>query len=163
MEVKDFYDIPSVKRIECSGKASLTDDADLFSLSLFTESNNKLLAYVNVGKQECSTSDHYSACVLDHEKNVNTKIVTLVTDLRHPASRVYGCNASSFRSGHVTLQSWRLLVKGYGEYYKKNVRVLLMLLECCVVWWNLCRVHVCQVKSRIFYSNNMEKSFVTGW
>ena len=109
MKARNFYNLPSVWQVECSGKSLA--GSDTLSLSLIDVVKDHVLAFVDVGKGECFGSDVSSACSLYSQTSANTRLVTLITDLLCSEARVIGCNASSFRSGHITLQRWRMILE----------------------------------------------------
>ena len=115
MTTKSWHGIPSIQEVECTGQA-LGSDSDVLSMAIFSLADNSVLTSVNLRKNECSTTHSFSACEISHDSR-NTRLVTLVMDLREGETRVLGCNVTSFRTGgHSAIYSWSLQVcKGPGK------------------------------------------------
>ena len=110
-----FKGIPSIHEIECSGRG-LGSDVDLFGMTLYTAHDSRKLAYVNLKKNECSTSRGYSACVIDRADSRNSRLVTLLLGLRELESRRVGCNITGFRSGEAHILSWSIVIRQTRAY-----------------------------------------------
>lgn len=105
-----FREIPFVHEVECSAKDA-PSELSLLGIALFTATDEKNLAFVNLKDGDCSTSGSYSACVIDRNDFRNSKLVTLVTDLREAETRVLGCNITSFKAGKTHLLTWYVHVQ----------------------------------------------------
>lgn len=110
-----FRGFNTITEMECSG-ASLTSDVDVFSLVIYTVSDDHVMASANVGREECSTSGSFSSCVFDPRDSRRTRLRVLVTDLSEAERRVYGCNVTVFRTGgRVKTVTWMLRVERESE------------------------------------------------
>ncbi|KAK7490325.1 hypothetical protein BaRGS_00018486, partial [Batillaria attramentaria] len=113
-----FQGFPDITQVECSGE-TLPADHDLFSIALYQVSDNRVLAFVNLRKRECSTSHSYVACHIDDADSRKSKLRALVADLNEGESRAYGCNLTSLGSGgQAKLISWSLVVTRIRLSYK---------------------------------------------
>lgn len=110
LKVQPFKGLDSIQEIECTGK-TLLSDTTLLAMTLFREKDSKLLAYLNLQDNQCSTFDVYSACVIDSAESRRTRITSLVTELTKEESSMYRCNITAFRSGKTYLVSWSTPVR----------------------------------------------------
>lgn len=104
--MREFKGEASILEVECSGNM-LSTGVDVFQIVLYTVAENTLTAYVNPLKHECLTSSSFSSCQIDPKDSRNTKLRTLVTDLKAKETRAYGCNITSSKAGgRVGETSW---------------------------------------------------------
>ncbi|XP_025101716.1 uncharacterized protein LOC112568586 isoform X5 [Pomacea canaliculata] len=109
--VRDFRGIPSIQEVECWG-GTLQKDMNVFSLKIFTVSDNALLAYVKPSAKECITIKEYSSCFVDFADTRNSRLRTLVPDLDEDEMREYGCNVTSFQAvDDVHKLTWTAIVR----------------------------------------------------
>ena len=125
MSVRTFERIDGVLEVECSAQ-KLDFSADVLTMALFRQRhppsspspsspspgrNNGLLAFVSPKTSECTTAEDFSSCLIDRGSSRNTRLKTLVLDLRVGESRTFGCNVTSLDS-HKRLvpTSWSLVV-----------------------------------------------------
>ena len=101
MKVRPFEGMNAVLEVECTGE-TLDFDVDILTMALFVHRSNDLLAFVNLNKNKCTTASHFSSCHIDPGFSRNTKVKTLVLDLKVGESRRFGCNMTTLRSG----RSW---------------------------------------------------------
>lgn len=104
-----FRGISTLHELQCSAE-TLASDLALMGITVFIERNNKIIAYINVRDNECSTSDVYSACVVDKSDFRKSKLITLVADISTGETRSYGCNLTSFRNGQGHTVTWFISV-----------------------------------------------------
>lgn len=110
MVVRDFRGIPSIKEVECWG-GDLDAEVKLLSLTMFRNSDNSVLAYVNPLTGECITFGEFSSCMIDKLDARKSKLRILVYDLVAGESVQYGCNATSFKSvAHTTIVTWSVSI-----------------------------------------------------
>ncbi|XP_076438587.1 uncharacterized protein LOC143277596 [Babylonia areolata] len=117
MSTRMFEDLPGVVEVECSGR-TLGPQVELFSLSLYAIEQDVVLASVTVARNECGTSSSFSACFVDKADPFNTKLKTLVVDLKRGEERLYGCNVSLNTAGRPHIIHWAIaasLASHYGE------------------------------------------------
>lgn len=112
MTAREFKGISSIQEVECWA-GNLEAEVDVLSLTLFDGANNSVLAYVNPLKNLCLTAFAFSSCLIDSGNTRNSRVMTLVPDLKEGEIRRYGCNITSFRAKeHTQMQSWSLVVQG---------------------------------------------------
>lgn len=101
----------------CSGEV-LDADATLLTMALYRVDNSShIIATVNPLKNECSTTDVFSACVISWPDSRRTQLKTLVQGVTHSTLIGYGCDVTSVRSGERAVTSaWRIDVRGVSEY-----------------------------------------------
>ena len=112
----------------------------MFSLKLFTETDNKMVAHANPVTNECITFGEFSSCTLDSSDTRNSKLRVLVSDLKEGESRRYGCTASSFGSfGESFSATWSVTVHRASKYNTKEKNECVcpvftgMVIQCDVV------------------------------
>lgn len=111
-----FQGHPDFFELDCSGR-SLDGDSDLLTLVLYLPDSDRVLASVNLKNSECYTSSLFSACFIDRSNWRASRLKTLLTDLPEGQTRVFACNATSFRSdGRLTTVTWRSTVVKRSEY-----------------------------------------------
>ena len=109
LSTRPFRGLHSIPEVTCTG-SPLPPDTHVFALALFSLPGHRKLAYVNVASEECSTTDVYTACVIDRQDSRRSRLVALVCDLQEGDWRLYGCNVTGFRSGDTFVTSWSLRV-----------------------------------------------------
>lgn len=109
MYLRSFRGINSLLEVVCSPRV-LSSSQPIFAMTLYTAADNRVLAYVNLKDNECSTSESYSACNIDKLDSHKTRLVTLVDDLDRGQTRSYGCNITSLRHGQNHVITWSLEV-----------------------------------------------------
>lgn len=109
MYLRSFRGINSLLEVVCSPRV-LSSSQPIFAMTLYTAADNRVLAYVNLKDNECSTSESYSACNIDKLDSHKTRLVTLVDDLDLGQTRSYGCNITSLRHGQNHVITWSLEV-----------------------------------------------------
>lgn len=122
-----FRDIPFIQEVECSG-AGLDSDTNLLSASLYRLSDNAILASLNMGTKECTTSSSFSSCEIRDTDSRKSRVRTLVMNLSSGESLRFGCEVSSIRAGErVKVNSWFLTLTGASsEYTQFSPKVLLI-------------------------------------
>lgn len=112
-----FRDIPFIQEVECSG-AGLDSDTNLLSASLYRLSDNAILASLNMGTKECTTSSSFSSCEIRDTDSRKSRVRTLVMNLSSGESLRFGCEVSSIRAGErVKVNSWFLTLTGASSEY----------------------------------------------
>lgn len=107
-----FLGVPSIQELECSG-SGLDAKSDLLSMAVFTVKENRVLAFVNFAKTECSTFSGFSACAMNAKDSHKTHLKILVLDLSAEQAREYGCNVTELTPDGVTrVITWYIVVKG---------------------------------------------------
>ncbi|XP_025102310.1 uncharacterized protein LOC112568945 isoform X4 [Pomacea canaliculata] len=111
--VHPFFDEPTILEVTCSGEV-LDADATLLTMALYRVDNSShIIATVNPLKNECSTTDVFSACVISWPDSRRTQLKTLVQGVTHSTLIGYGCDVTSVRSGERAVTSaWRIDVRG---------------------------------------------------
>ena len=92
---------------------SLDSATSLLSLSLFSLSNDQVLASANIATRTCLTAGYFSSCLFHPSDTRQSRLRTLVTlkDLGYGQERWFGCNVTAFVSGgRSMIYSWRLAV-----------------------------------------------------
>lgn len=84
--------------MECTGN-TLSPDTDVLSMALYRINNDNILAFVNLRKHECFTSESFILCEIDATDSRKSKLKALVLDLNETEKRSYGCNMSTIASG----------------------------------------------------------------
>ncbi|KAK7488916.1 hypothetical protein BaRGS_00019873 [Batillaria attramentaria] len=111
MTARDFRGFSSLQEVECSG-ANLSSEVKLLSLRIFQNSEDSVLAFMNLWTNECTTHVNYSSCKIDSSDTRKSRLRILVSDLEEGESRSYGCKASIFHSaGDTSSMTWTLNVK----------------------------------------------------
>lgn len=111
-----FQESPGIQELVCSGEV-LNADATVVSMVLFTEFDDDIIATVNIVKEECTTSNVFSSCVISNPETRRSKLRTLIMDLFDDDSRKYGCEISSIKSGERSKSDkWILEVTGYSKF-----------------------------------------------
>ena len=119
LSVRLFKGFPSLQEVECT-TGSLKAEVKVFSLKIFTELENKMLAHSNPMTNECITFGDFSSCVIDTGDSRNSRLRLLVSDLEEGESRKYGCTASSFGPfGETNAVTWSVTVQRNSEYNKR--------------------------------------------
>ena len=115
MTVKFFNGITELQEVECSA-ASLRPELKLFSLKMFSLSDNAVLATANAMTEECTTFTDYSSCYVDRKDSRKSKIRILVSDMEEGEVRRYGCRVNSFDSlGDTITSTWTITVERKSE------------------------------------------------
>ena len=109
-----FRNLPSVMEIICSGDV-IPSNFDVMSLSLFKKRNNAVLCFVNIAKEECSTSGAFASCVISKQNSRSTEARSLLIGLKVGEVVVFGCNVTTVSKNLVNTISWTLEVKGKSE------------------------------------------------
>lgn len=110
-----FYGIDDVYEVICTGH-ELPPGTDLLTLVLHTKKDDRVLAYFNMAKRECSTSENFVACEIDAEDSKRSRLKALIVDLKVGESRAFGCNVSAFGSGgRLQVLSWTLVLHNPSE------------------------------------------------
>ena len=87
---RDFKGIPSIKEVLCLGHG-VNPELKLMSINMYTNSEQSLLASLNVFTNTCMTYTAYSSCFVDNTGGHESKVKVLVTDLEEGESRKFGC------------------------------------------------------------------------
>ena len=104
-----------MQEVECT-TGSLQAEVKVFSLKMFAEPDNSMLAHVNPVTNECIMFGEFSSCVVDASNTRNARLKVLVSDLAAGESRRYGCTASSFGPfGETNVVTWSVTVKRDSE------------------------------------------------
>ena len=90
MMERDFKGIPSIKEVLCLGHG-VNPELKLMSINMYTNSEQSLLATLNVFTNTCMTYTAYSSCFVDNTGGHESKVKVLVTDLEEGESRRFGC------------------------------------------------------------------------
>lgn len=115
---ESFQGEPSILELQCTGDR-LPANTDVLSMVLYEprHHSNKIIAYVNVGKRECSTSESFVSCETDISGSRSVKLKTLILDLNEGLSRSYGCNVSVLETGgNLQIISWSAVVHRVSKY-----------------------------------------------
>lgn len=100
----------------CAGDNFKADDK-LLSMTLFTMSDDKVVASVNLADKSCMTSGAFSSCTVDDRDLSKTRLRTLVPDLQEGETRPYGCNVTVFvAGGRINIKSWSVSVRRLSKY-----------------------------------------------
>ena len=111
MQYRPFRGLPSIQEVTCSGH-TLEADVSIYAMSLFAVPAGRILAFVDLKDNVCSTSDVFAACVIEVSDPRRTRLVALVQDLGLGESRVYGCNITGTRGGKLHVVAWEVPVPG---------------------------------------------------
>ena len=121
--MRTFEHIEGILEVECNAQ-KLDFSADVLTMTLFqfkpaNGRNNGLLAFVSPKTSECTTAEDFSSCVIDRGSSRDTRLKTLVLDLRVGESRVLGCNVTSLDSQkRLVSTSWSLVVVRNSKCWK---------------------------------------------
>ena len=112
MTARDFLGFPSLQEVECSGK-TLKTEVTYLSLTLYSVSDNSILAKLNTGDGTCKTFAELASCELvESGDRRNSVVKTLVSDLGNGEKRSIGCNVTGVvDSGHPKVFSWIIYAK----------------------------------------------------
>lgn len=78
---------------------------------LYTLPQDAVVAFVNLRKQECYTSESFVSCDIDNSDSRRSNLKTLVADLAEGQTRVFGCNLTAVAArGRMLSYSWKLSV-----------------------------------------------------
>ncbi|XP_070183714.1 uncharacterized protein, partial [Littorina saxatilis] len=110
MSYRSFQGIPNVLEVDCSGEGILDSSADVLTVSMYRPVNNKVIASANLKTNACTTSASFSLCIIDG-KGHSTKVKTLILDLGHNETRLFGCNVTSTKNGVTKIIHWQKLVR----------------------------------------------------
>ncbi|KAL8563670.1 hypothetical protein ACOMHN_035404 [Nucella lapillus] len=112
MTVRPFEGMSGILEVECSGEP-LDFSVDILTMALFVHRSSQVLAFVNVNKNQCTTAQRFSACLIDQgaPSSRRTRLKTLVLDLGEGESRIYGCNMTVLHSGRTYAEgiSWTVM------------------------------------------------------
>lgn len=115
MEVHSFQGVHNVQEVVCSGEF-LSSESEVMIMSLYTVSDQKEVAFVNIPKTECLTYGAFSSCLIDKRRSRKTKLKTLVLDLPEGGSRKYGCRLTVVRFGReVEIVSRSVLARRHSK------------------------------------------------
>ncbi|XP_076457958.1 uncharacterized protein LOC143291754 isoform X3 [Babylonia areolata] len=111
LKASPFYGLSHIVEVECSGDG-LPSGVDLLSITLYDTRTDQVLASVNYAQRKCVTAGGFTACHLDTLNSRNSKVRTLVSDLRRDEVRTYGCDVAVFAPGErPSSVSWSLAVQ----------------------------------------------------
>lgn len=117
MTARPFKGMPSIQEVECWG-AGLKPEMKLMSLKLYRNSDQSVLASLNVYSNTCLTYVDYSSCHVNSTDTHESRLRVLVSDLGEGESREYGCTALGLRTtGDAGETTWSLLVTYTREYW----------------------------------------------
>ena len=128
MTVRIFEHIDGILEVECNAQ-KLDFSADVLTMTLFRRQSTEtsLMAFVSPKTSECTTAEAFSSCIVDGGSSRNTRLKTLVLDLRVGESRVFGCNVTSLDSQkRLVTTSWSLVVVRNSKCWRRRVLFL---------WW----------------------------
>lgn len=126
MFTRHFEGLPNVVEVECSGRG-LGANIELFSMTLYSIVGDVVLASVSLNKNECGTSSSFSACFIDNKDPFNTRLKTLVVDLKSDEERNYGCNISMKSGGRPAILNWAVSAKLAKTNNSKYIQIHLSL------------------------------------
>ena len=106
---RSFHGFQNVQEVECNGE-TLDSDTSLLYMVLYSPSNGQLIASVNVATGECLTAGRFSSCLISKDNFRQTKLRTLLVDMRPGESRGFGCNITGVEPGGTTRIVSRVLV-----------------------------------------------------
>lgn len=132
MTVRIFEHIDGILEVECNAQ-KLDFSADVLTMTLFRRQSTEtsLMAFVSPKTSECTTAEAFSSCVVDGGSSRNTRLKTLVLDLRVGEARVFGCNVTSLDSQkRLVTTSWSLVVVRNSKCWRRRVLFL---------WWLLAK------------------------
>lgn len=105
-----FRGFHNIHEVMCSGE-TLSSDTDIFTMILYAVPQDTVVAFVNLKKQECYTSESFVSCNIDHSDSRRSNLKTLVADLAEGQTRVFGCNLTAVAArGRTQIYSWKLSV-----------------------------------------------------
>lgn len=105
-----------IQEVQCTGD-TLSTNVDILSMVLYRESDDRVIAYANIGKGECSTSQTLVACEIYASDSRKSKLKALIVDLTEGQSRTFGCNVSTIASGgRLKTLSWVIAVHRASKY-----------------------------------------------
>ena len=116
MQRRPFRGLPTIQEVICSGE-TLDSDVNIYAMALFTLPTNRVVAFVDLKDNVCSTSVEFAACVIDVTDSRKTRLVTLAQSLEFGEWREYGCNITSLRHGTPYLLSWNIRFKLQSTFY----------------------------------------------
>ena len=128
MVAREFKGIPSLQEVECWGYG-LKPDVKLMSLKLYAESENNVLASLNVFTNTCLTYTAYSSCFVDDSGGHRSTVKVLVSDLREGESRTFGCKLTVLESEGDAADLKRTFVVTRRSKYKSHSLLLLCYVE----------------------------------
>ncbi|XP_025102313.1 uncharacterized protein LOC112568945 isoform X6 [Pomacea canaliculata] len=106
-----FLTFDNIHRVVCSG-ASLEADVDVMAMVLYRVADDRVLAYVNQAKQECTTSELFVSCDVDTTDSKRSRLSVLISDLAEGETRTLGCNISTIAAGgRFRTLSWRIVLR----------------------------------------------------
>ena len=122
---KQFHGFPDIHEVMCTGE-TLSSDSDLLTMILYTVPQDAVVAFVNLGKQDCYTSESFVSCEIDQSDPRRSRLKTLVADLAEGQTREFGCNLTAVAArGRMLIYSWKLSVHQPSESAVLLTRVLL--------------------------------------
>lgn len=116
MRFGEFYDIPSILAVECSGEA-LDSNTVLLTMTLYSPAHdvNSRLASLSYVQTKCLTYRTFTSCLLDPRDSRKTRLQVLVMDMEEGESRTFGCTIGYETNGWTQSVSWSLVVRRNGE------------------------------------------------
>ncbi|XP_076457957.1 uncharacterized protein LOC143291754 isoform X2 [Babylonia areolata] len=109
MRTSAFQGNSHITEVECSGEV-LDSSTDLLTMVLYHVPDKRKVATANLKSGECSTSDHFSSCLIGRHDSHRTKLRTLVLDLSPEEPRRFGCNLTTFSTdGTTSIISWTIV------------------------------------------------------
>ncbi|PVD27099.1 hypothetical protein C0Q70_12250 [Pomacea canaliculata] len=88
----------------------------LLRLTLYLLESKKVVAFLNLKDNVCTTSESYSACLINPSVSRDARLLTLVTDLVLDEWRQYGCNVTIFKGAQTHVLVWSTRVQRQRTY-----------------------------------------------
>ena len=120
MTSRNFKGFPSLKEVQCSGRA-LKPDLKLLSLQLYRVPKEEMIASLVVFSNTCVTMGDYSSCVVNTGDTHVSTLRTLVTDMREGERRQYKCTASAMDSYGLSKHFTRTItIQVHSKYWQNS-------------------------------------------
>lgn len=148
MQRRPFRGTPTIQEVTCSGE-TLDSDINIYAMALFTLPSSRVLAFVDLKDNVCSTSSEFSACNIDVTDSHKTRLITLVQNLEFGEWREYGCNITSLRLGRAYLVSWRIGVTAQSTFnvlqFCVSIIIAIIMLIIIVIVVVTCHRHIINI------------------